>query len=73
MYPLHFQLAHIFINNQIFAHRSFDMYKTKTSKINIFEVFKGTDRIRTGDDGVADRSLTAWLPRHIHLPVAEVL
>ena len=28
---------------------------------------------RTGDDGVADRSLTAWLPRHIHLPVAEVL
>lgn len=49
------------------------MYKTKTSKINIFEVFKGTDRIRTGDDGVADRSLTAWLPRHIYLPVAEVL
>lgn len=41
--------------------------KNKTSKIDIFEVLRGTDRIRTGDDGVADRSLTAWLPRHMML------
>lgn len=28
---------------------------------------RGDNQIRTGDDGVADRSLSTWLCRHIHL------
>ena len=28
---------------------------------------RGDNQIRTGDDGVADRSLTTWLCRRIHL------
>ena len=56
------------------ASRNYD--RTRRNVAPVFDRFgpRDVDDVRrTGDDGVADRSLTAWLPRHIHLPVAEVL
>jgi hypothetical protein len=37
-------------------------------KSTVLIINRGDNQIRTGDDGVADRSLTTWLCRHITLP-----
>ena len=66
---IYIQILYIFliiefkdIKHDIFEEMIFS-WKIKKSKYFYFDS-RGANRIRTGDDGVADRGLTAWLSRH---------